>query len=83
MSINERAKEYTKGTPESETNDEGVSFYEYMNKVDRACMSRCGLSVFDLSDHMWWDAWHECVPYLDALQDLLDEEGFDDSEFDM
>lgn len=72
--MNDRVREYTK--LEDGINEYGQSFYSYMVQVDRLCMSKVGLSVFDLPDAMWWDYWNDGVPPKEALDDLLIEEGY-------
>lgn len=63
----------------SEPNDRnqyGFTFDAWMGRVDRAVMTRAGVSVFDLADQPYWDLWRDGVDPRDAAAAALEDEGF-------
>lgn len=56
---------------EERVNDNGLTFAQWMAKVDRAINARVGLSSADLADACYWDSWADGVTPSDAAADAL------------
>jgi hypothetical protein len=57
-------------------NEEGLTFEEWMAKVDRVIAAHCGLGSGDLADQTYWDWWNDGVSPRDAAEMTLEDEGF-------
>jgi len=74
--VNARAIEYAKNVPADEVNGDGLTFADYLTKADEYCETMAEVSIFDLADYMWWDAWNDGMSCQDAVDELLQEEGY-------
>lgn len=51
--------------------DGSVALAAWLLVADRTCIRRVGLSIFDLSDWMWRDAYDGDQPPADAVADAI------------
>lgn len=59
-----------------EVNDDGLTFREWMRKVNGILAARCGLTANDLADGPSWDTWNDGGSPEDYASDLLYDNGF-------
>lgn len=57
-------------------------FAAWLLVAEVTCRHDTGLSIFDLADWTWRDAYEDDVPPLDALQDALAADGITSMGFD-
>lgn len=53
-----------------------TTFGEWMKAVDREVMKRSGLSVHDLADYRFRDAYDDEAEPADVAVEMLEDEGF-------
>ena len=58
------------------TNENGLTFNQWLAQADRACTKICGLGLSDLADGPSWDAWDSDESPKDYAITLLEDEGF-------
>ena len=58
------------------TNENGITFDDWMDQADNECLSISGCSIHDLPDGNSYDAWNDGATPLDYVTMLLEEEGF-------
>jgi hypothetical protein len=63
---------------ETPTNDNGLTFKEWLRLADRAVSAVCGLGLDDLPDGPSWDAWNDDEAPADYASTMLYDAGFDD-----
>jgi hypothetical protein len=54
-----------------------AGFVAWLTKADAIAEARCGLSIFDLADRNWRDAYEAGSNPKDEVLDMLAEEGFE------
>ena len=54
----------------------GLTFEQWYEKLDSACIRTCGLGIDDLPDGNSWDAWSDGMSPKEYLMEKLEEEGF-------
>ena len=62
---------------ETPTNDNGLTFKEWLRLADRAVSAVCGLGLDDLPDGPSWDAWNDDESPADYASTVLYDAGFD------
>ena len=58
--------------------DRAQAFHDFLSACDKSCIRRCGLSIYDLPDWCYADAFEDEQEPYDVVSDLLAEEGFDE-----
>ena len=54
----------------------GLTFDQWLSRVNRACVQLSGLSINDLPDFASWDSWASGELPEDAARSVLEDEGF-------
>jgi hypothetical protein len=49
-----------------DTNENGLTFDDWIRDVDQELIRICGLGSRDLADFPSWDLWHDGVPPVEA-----------------
>lgn len=57
-------------------NLDGLTYDQWMRKVDAVVRDWAGVSVHDLADFPSFDMWADSVPPEEAAELVLEEEGF-------
>jgi hypothetical protein len=57
-------------------NGDGLTFPEWLDRLDASLSARCGLVSDDLADFASWDAWNDAMSPAEAATMLLEDEGF-------
>lgn len=59
-------------------NQDGLSYKQYMLKVNIILAGICGLSSNDLADTDTYSAWQDCASPEDTARDILEQNDFPD-----
>jgi len=57
-----------------------LGFYGYLRVANAMCLQKAGMSIFDLGDAPWRDAYDNQRPPQEAVEEVLAEEGFPSGE---
>ncbi len=57
-----------------------LGFYGYLRVTNAMCLQKSGVSIFDLGDALWRDAYDEQRDPYEVVDEVLTEEGFPSGE---
>ena len=57
-----------------------LGFYGYLRAANAMCLQKAGMSIFDLGDAPWRDAYDTQRPPQEAVDEVLAEKGFPSGE---